>query len=499
MLLKFIRKHTKLLFIVILSFMVVPFLFWGIGSIGKQAGERKEPLRVHGKTFSLAKLRGASLDSQIILLAEFVEGNNIKTPEQFDMYKDWFNKMMDQVDLNRVAIQQLILQDEAGRYGINVQPIELKAWLENFPLFQRNGVFDMERYNSIITNYFRTWPAMFEKALMRVLTVKKLQRFIMDTVLVSQKEALEAYKERNEKAVVYYVDFIPADYIKDVGEIGEAELKGYYDEHMEEFREPEKIKVAYLLFDPATFTEQVTIAQKEIEDYYETGKKDKPLEEIKDTITETLTKQKAGEVCQEKALGISIQLTEEKRLSDMIKLGPIKETDYLSKEQGFIPEIGWAPQFIQTAWKMELETISDLLHAGDKWVIISPKEKKESRIPECEEVKDKIRDILKNKKAEELARQAAEETLNKLPKDLPFTMAVRALGLKPKKSKQITRADELFSLERKVVKNSTLVCLRKFYPVDSEKWEEEKDRFTKTYMEEKKRRFFQQWLNKLLA
>lgn len=484
--------------------MIIPFLFWGIGSIGRQGSEKKEPQRIRGKTISIAKLREAGLDSQIFLLADFIEGNNIKTPEQFEMYKDWFNQLINKIDLNRLAMQHLILQDEAKGYGINAAQSELTNWIENFPLFQRNGVFDMERYNSIITSYFHTWPSRFEKGVSNLLTIKKLQKFITDTVLVSQKEAYNAYKERNEKAIVYYVEFNTLDYIKNVGEIDEAELKKYHDKHKGEFMEPEKIKIAYLVFDPANYKEQVTISQKEIEDYYETTKeKDKkPLEEVKGTIIQTLTKQKSEELCQEKALEISIELTQEKRLGDMIKLASekgltIKETDYLSKEQGFIPELGLAQQLIQTAWQMELESISDLIHIENKWVIISPKEKKANYIPELEEVKDKIKDTLKNKHAEEIAKSTAEETFKNLPKDLPFTMAIKSMGLKPKKSKPITRQNPLFSLTKRIVNRFTIVSPRKFYPIDEKQWEKEKEGFTKTYLEEKKRRFFQSWLEGL--
>lgn len=498
MLLKFIRKHTKALFIAILTLLIIPFLFWGIGSIGKQTGEREEPPQFRGRKISISRFREAGLDSQILLLADFIEGNNIKSAEQFDAYKDWFNNMMKQIDLNRIALQQLILQDEAKRYGLSISRDELTGWIENFPLFQNNGAFDINRYNSIITNYFRTWPARFEKGAKRVLLVKKLRGFIMDSVLVSKKEAFNTYKERNEKAEVYYVEFNPQDFIKDTGEITETELLDYYNGHKEEQREPEKIKIAYLLFDPADYKDKALVSQKEIEDYYKSSKEEKPLKEVKEQIMETLSKEKAAILCQEKALEVSIQLTEEKRLSDMIKLGGVKETDWLSREQGFIPGLGWAQEAIQTAWQMDLETVSDLLHVGDKWVIISPVEKKETRIPLYEEVKGRITDIIKNKKAEELAQKQAEETLEKLPKNMPFTMAARSLGLKPKKTKALIRTNELFSLKR-IVKGSKIVCPKRFYPIDNEKWESEREGFTKTYLEEKKRRFFQAWMNNLFA
>jgi peptidyl-prolyl cis-trans isomerase D len=520
MLLKFLRKNKRLFFITILLLVLVPFLFWGVGSIGEKSKKEEKGVSLRGKEISPAKLKEAQFDSQIFFLADFIEGNNIKSPEQFDMYKDWFNQLMGQINSTTFAVQEIILQEQVKTYGIKVSPEEVLDWITNFPLFQTRGQFDSDRYNAIVTNYFRSYPAQFEQALVRILSIKKLRKLITDTVLVSAKEAYLAYKEKNEKAIMYYIDFNTEAYLKNTGDIDETVLREYYEQHKEDFRRPERIKIAYLLFDPSLYKDKVTVEQKDIEDYYDAHKEEfaeeasakkeneetskiKPLEKVSEEIKKILVGQKAESLCQEEGLDFSMQLTEEKRIGDMVRISNEKglklyETDYLSREQVFIPELGQAQAALQSAWRMEIGTISDLLRVNNKWIILSPKDKKPSEIPEFTEVKAKINDILKNKKAEELANQAAEEYFNKIPKDKPFTMAIRPLGLRAKKTKQITKSNELFGTHIKIVKTqkgTSIVSPKKIYPISENNWEKEKETFTKSYAEQKKNKFFQQWLN----
>lgn len=518
MLLNFIRKNTKVLFILILALILFPFLFWGIGSIGKQVTEKQEPLIVKGKKISTARLKEVELDSRIQLLADFVEGNNIKTFEQFAMYQDWFYKFINQIDINQIAAQEIMLEDEAKSYGIKVPPQEIADWIAGFPVFQTQGSFDLDKYNSIVVNFFRTQPVQFEKALAKVLSVKKLRHLMTDTVLLSDKEVYNAYKEKNEKVIVQYVEFPVIDFAKNVVKIEGAEIEEYYNRHKEEFRKPETIKISYLLFDPAEYKKAISITPKEVEDYYEAHKQEftvkakddkeetiKSIDEAGNDIKQKLIQEKANEISQEKALEASEALTQEKRIGDLINLGKakgyaLKETGYLSPQQVFIPELGPAQELTQAAWKMELGTISDLIHVGDKWVIISPQDKKPSEIPALDEVKENIKGTLKNQKAEELSKQFGEETLKKLPKDKPFAMAAKSMGLKIKKTKPIGRENELFTTTTKLIqtsKGTVLVHMDKFFPVDEKKWEQEKDKFAKSCLEEKKRKFFQDWMKSL--
>ncbi len=535
MLLNFIRRHTKVIFTIILCLIIVPFLFWGVGSIVREDEEGKEGsgINIGSHKISRNTFRRALRDSQIQFIINFVETNKIASADQLAAYGQWLNQLMNQVNMQQLALQLIVMQKETRNYGFQTTRKEIKAWLENFPLFQIEGQFDFTTYETLVKNLFSTWPVQFEATLTRLLNIKKLEKLIAATVLVSDDEALQAYKERNEKAVVYYLRIESNDYLTQVGEISPEELQAYYNKHKEEFREPEKIKITYLVFDPAAKKDEIEIGPKEIEEYYSANQEDfkdkegntKKLADVKEEIINTLKEQQTEELVYDEALTASIALTERRR-GDMIKLSgqnnwPLKESKPLAQTE-FIPELGWAPQLMDRVWKMDEDTISEPFRVGNKWVIASPQEKIASQIPELTRVEDKVRHKLKTEKADELAEQQTEELAAKIKERMknntPFTIAAKSLGLKVSKTKPFTingpvpklgAAEEFAQIAFKTkpgtlagpVKISggyALISLRRTHRIDPEEWKKEKKQFSETYLTQKKRRFLNQWQTQLL-
>lgn len=517
MLFKFLHKHLRILFMFIIVFILVPFLFWGMSSYTRNGDKEEDSALPTGKKISRAKFSQLFNDGRISLIINIVEANNVSW-EQFGLYQNWINQLLKNKDQKLLALEQLMLQEETSKYGITTSKKEVVNWLETFPLFQRNGQFDIQLYKTLLANVFNTWPTRFEESLIRILNVQKLQNLISNSVFVSEDEVFLSFKERNEKTVIYYIDFDTINYIAKTGKIDKKELENYYNKYKEEFREPEKIKIAYILFTPETVKKQADVTLSEIEDYYEEHKNEfkdennkiQEFDNIKDKINEILINERAQDIALNLALDTSVMLTEEKRLGDMRTLAKekgldIKETGFISKNQ-LIPELGWAPQLIQTVWDMDIESISNLINIGNKWVIASPIEKKPSQIPELTEIEAQVTERLKREKAEELAYMEAEEIFKKLPKNLPFTMAAKSIGLHIKKSKPLTRQNPLgkaaFFNIPPPIKTSTgysIYAVREFDLADPKKWEEEKKEFIKAYLQQKKNRFLKNWIETLLT
>lgn len=535
MLLNFIRRHTKVIFTIILCLIIVPFLFWGVGSIVRQDEEGKEEtgISIGKRKISRGTFNRALRDSQIQFIINFVETNKIASADQLAAYGQWLNQLMNQVNLQQLALQQILLQKQARHYGFRTSPEEIKSWLEGFPLFQLEGQFDFTAYENLTKNLFRTWPVQFEESLNRLLNVKKMENLITDTVLVSEDEAQLAYKEKNEKAIAYYVRIDTNDYLSQVGEITPEEIQAYYNKHQEEFREPEKIKITYLVFDPAAQKQKIQIGPKEIEEYYSANEEEfqdkdgkiKKLAEVKEEIVNELKEQQAEELVYEEALTASIALTE-KRRGDMIRLAqnnnwPLKESKPLAQTE-FIPELGWAPQLMNKVWQMDLDTISEPFRVGNKWVIASPQERIPRQIPSLAQITDQVRHQLKNEKADKLAQEKAEvlatEIKELMKNHTPFTIAAKSLGLKISKTKPFTiqgpipklgRAEEFtkaaFEIKpgtlagpEKISGGYALFSLRQTQRIDPEEWKKEREKFTHTYLIEKRRRFLNKWQTQLL-
>lgn len=111
------------------------------------------------------------------------------------------NKEIDKLDtktLKREILQSMIkeelLYQQAKEYDILVTPQELINTIYSYPVFQKDGKFDISLYFRIL-QYLRTTPQAFEKASKKSLTVTKLQIFFLSGIKVTTKELEYEYNK----------------------------------------------------------------------------------------------------------------------------------------------------------------------------------------------------------------------------------------------------------------------------------------------------------------
>jgi peptidyl-prolyl cis-trans isomerase D len=188
----------------------------------------------------------------------------------YDMYRQMYNldkqspELVKQFGIGQQALNQLIRQYAAcyaaQQMGLSVPPGELISQISR--LFQQNGAFvGAERYRQILSANSMT-PTEFENSMRRDLLAQKLRDIMTDGVLVTPDEVRKNYAEANQEVKVRYVEFDPAQMKKE--KVSEDTLKTYYDDHKEEFREPEERKFT-LLNIPAD-PRKVEVTENQIQD-----------------------------------------------------------------------------------------------------------------------------------------------------------------------------------------------------------------------------------------
>ena len=187
-----------------------------------------------------------------------------------DTYRQMYNltnknaDMIKQLGIGQQALSQLIRQYAtsyaAEQMGLRVPPDELISQISR--LFQQNGAFiGPERYRQIL-NANNLTPAEFESSVRRDLLAQKLRDIMTDGVLVTPEEVRQNFAESNQEVKVRYVEFDPGQMKKET--VSEKMLTDYFDEHKEEFREPEERKLT-LLNIPAD-PRKVTVTEGQIQD-----------------------------------------------------------------------------------------------------------------------------------------------------------------------------------------------------------------------------------------
>ncbi len=249
--------------------------------------------------------------------------------------------------------------------------------------------------------------------------------------------------------------------------------------------------------------------------------KQKTFEEVKDQILQSLKKEKAKAEASRRAEDAFYSLF---RTRDIEKFArekdvPIKTTGFF-KEGDEIPGIGRDPSFHSSAFSLKTGEISPVVAIAPNFYILKLADKKESRIPPLEEVKEDVIRKVAGKKTEEKAKQTAEEILNQIKAGKEISKVIsgknysieetglfaRAGGVIPKIGPAGEWTASLSSLTEKRPFPKELFKTKEGYfvvrllssePADRSKFESVRKNLEKRLAYQKQEEFFKNWLQHL--
>jgi peptidyl-prolyl cis-trans isomerase D len=249
--------------------------------------------------------------------------------------------------------------------------------------------------------------------------------------------------------------------------------------------------------------------------------KQKPFDEVKGQILEILKKEKARAEASRKADDAFYSLFRNRDLEGYAKEKgvPIKTTGFL-KEGDDVPDIGKNPLFYSSAFSLKVGEISPVVDIPPNYYILKLVNKKDSRIPSLDEVKEEVRRKVIDIKAEAQARQVAEEILNQIRKGKTLKEAARekgyplaetgfftrTAGIVPKIGPSREFMEILASLTEKnpvpkeVIQTKDgyfVVTLSGHEPADQSKFQSVKKNLEKRLSYQKQEEAFQNWLVQL--
>jgi len=249
------RKHaTSWLIKVFLFAIVIVFIFWGGYSYREQRANRL-----------------ASVDGSYIDLREYQQAyNNLVEQVRRQMGGRFSSELIETMKLKEQALNQLItrrlLLEEAHRLQLEVKPEELQQAILSFPAFQINGRFDSAQYQRTL-RALRLTPQEFESRQREEMLIDRLGRLIGRGTSVLPAEASSFYHHFQDKVNLAYVLVDPASFTDQVKLDGEA-ITRYFADHRESYRLPATRKIVYVRFSPRDYLDELKPSEGEIEDYY---------------------------------------------------------------------------------------------------------------------------------------------------------------------------------------------------------------------------------------
>lgn len=376
---------------------------------------------------------------------------------------------LEEAALNSLIERELLLQ-EAKRKKIRVSDQELIKAIKDYReggkyIFQREGKFDRQLYLDLLA-WNNITPHDFEKEIHKEISITNLKNLILEEIEINKKEIKDEYLKRNEEIKIEYLLIKPAKEIK----IEEKEIKKYYQENKENYRIPEKIKVRHILI-----KEERKEALEKIKDLKRRLRKGEDFESLAKEFSQCPSKEKGGDL-------------------------------------GFFKKGDMVPEFERAALRLKEGQISRPVKSRFGYHIIKLEERKESRIPPLEEVRKRIKRTLKEEKGWKIAKEKAQEIAEEIEKEnlavlaKRFSLEVEGTGLFKRGESNLPQQieEEAFGLKVDEIKGPLrgrdgyyLIRLIKRKGMDDERFGEEKEAFTKDFIQTKKALVYSQWYQDL--
>jgi peptidyl-prolyl cis-trans isomerase D len=397
--LSFMREKATSWFIKMILFaIVVVFVLWGVGSFNES--RRNEVASVNGETIGQDEYH-RTYNNYIENLRRQFRDN--LTPEIIEKLQ------VKQQVVNGLISRKLMLQ-EAIKLNLRVSDQELVETIQGIEAFKTAGSFDDRRYKAIMSQ-IRMTPEGFEENHRQDMLIDKLKSMVNSGIHVSEGEARQWYDYNNAMVNIAFVLFSPETY-KDI-EPGDEEVKAFFEQNKAAYKTETRVKTRYLLFEPAGYTEKVTIIPADITDYYESFPDEFRLEKTVEArhillkvdpsspeATVENARQKATEILKEARSGKDFAALAKQYSEDASK----DKGGYLGvfKHEAMIAPIA------DKAFSMQAGDISDPVRTDFGWHILKVEKVNEASVRSLEEATQSIREKLMDKKTRELALADAE-------------------------------------------------------------------------------------------
>jgi len=245
----------------------------------------------------------------------------------------------------------------------------------------------------------------------------------------------------------------------------------------------------------------------------------KPLDEVREEVIQALKKIKARQkvrrtakhIYQDAENSADLKLAAEKNLVHTVI------SEFFSREDHNLPEIGNQPQFFNTAFSMGENKVSQPIHTQEASFILKLAGNKEAYIPKLKEVRKSVEEALIERVNEEKTLSKFKELEQKLAQEKDLEKIIKGLDLSVKHTPFFSMADSIpgigniqevkqKALAMKVGDTSSAKVRNRFYLFKRTEKEdagepdkEQAQKIIKRIKQEKSRQTFQEWVDNLKA
>ncbi|MGF1615698.1 MAG: SurA N-terminal domain-containing protein [Gammaproteobacteria bacterium] len=242
---------------VVVGLISIPFALWGIHEyLGGGADvvvatvngqELNQPQLQHAYAQEKANLRallGGDLDDELFA------GGQLKTAA-----------------LERL-IEHELLSQAAYRNGLRISDAQLAQSIRQQAIFREGGIFSESQYARWLRAQGYSASA-FEHDLRRSLSIEQLSSGITQSVVLPERDLESVLRLLEQQRRFSGLRIVASNYEQEVN-VSESDIESYYQQHLGEYREPERVRIEFIELSRQGLAETVTASEEQLQQLYQT-------------------------------------------------------------------------------------------------------------------------------------------------------------------------------------------------------------------------------------
>jgi peptidyl-prolyl cis-trans isomerase D len=330
-------------------------------------------------------------------------------------------------------INEKALVAEAHRFGLRVSDDELRDELQHgqlaATLFPAGKFIGDDEYQSFVQRNNLTIP-QFEELEKDFILVRKMRALVSTSAYVGEPEVRDEFERRNAKVKFEYGVLTQADILKGIHP-ADPELKAYFERNKANpsYAIPEKRQIKYAVVDSAKLAAATQVTDQDLQAYYDQHRDEYRLAEqvkVRHLLFKTPLLAPGAKEDEQAVAGVRAKaegvLKELKAGGDFAKLAEKYSEDPASNKSG--GELGWlgrgragVPEFDKVAFSLAKGQTSDLIKSIYGFQIIKVEDKQEAHVKLLAEVKPQIEEQVKEQKVARATEGAANALLGQARTD----------------------------------------------------------------------------------
>ena len=256
----FVRKHTRIMQILLFLLIFPSFVLFGIDGYNRFVEKGEAVAVVDGHDITRADWDAAHRN-EVERLRASMPGVDVKL---FDSPEAKFGT------LDRL-VRERLLQVAAQRLHLGVSDQRLATELQQSPaiasLRRPDGTLDMERYRQLVGAQGMT-PEMYENRLRAELSMRQVVNGVLGSTFAPSTlsgVALEAYFQQRE---AQWTVFKPADFASQLKPT-QQDLQTHYQQQAARYQTAESVDIEYLVLDLSAAQKGVVLNEADVRTYFE--------------------------------------------------------------------------------------------------------------------------------------------------------------------------------------------------------------------------------------